>query len=123
MKRIERIAQLTPNQEDDMARTNGLDKMTYAQLQALRERVDAAMAAAKTAERKALWEEIEALSAKRGLSVAEALGLGEARKAGKAPVKFRNPKDSTQTWTGRGRKPKWLVAALKKGQKLEGFKV
>jgi DNA-binding protein H-NS len=39
----------------------------------------------------------------------------------KTPPKFRNPKDPSQTWAGRGRKPAWLEAELKKGAKLEGF--
>jgi DNA-binding protein H-NS len=42
---------------------------------------------------------------------------------GKAAPKYRNPKDPTQTWAGRGRKPAWLEAALKKGAKLDSFKI
>ena len=30
---------------------------------------------------------------------------------------------SGATWTGRGKQPKWLAAALKGGQKLEDFKI
>lgn len=40
----------------------------------------------------------------------------EASSAGpfrvRAPVKYRNPKNPEETWTGRGRKPRWLTAAL-----------
>ncbi len=42
---------------------------------------------------------------------------------GKAAPKFRNPKNETQTWAGRGRKPAWLEAELKKGAKLESFAI
>ena len=38
-------------------------------------------------------------------------------------AKFRNPKDASQTWTGRGRKPNWLVEALKKGAKMDTFAI
>jgi hypothetical protein len=38
-------------------------------------------------------------------------------------AKYRNPKDTSQTWTGRGRKPNWLVEALGQGAKLESFEV
>jgi len=42
----------------------------------------------------------------------------------KAQAKYRNPKNSQQTWAGRGRKPGWLVSELKKkGVKLEDFAV
>jgi DNA-binding protein H-NS len=41
----------------------------------------------------------------------------------KVAVKYRNPKDPTQTWTGRGRPSNWLAEALKKGHKIENFKI
>lgn len=41
----------------------------------------------------------------------------------KLPPKYRNPEDRTQSWAGRGKKPRWLSAALKAGKKLESFAV
>lgn len=109
-----------------MAKVNGLDKMSYAELAELRDRVDAAMIAAQAAEKQALRAELEAMAAKSGLTIADILGNGKggSRKGSKVAVKYRNPKDTSQTWTGRGRKPIWLVEALKKnGQKIESFAV
>jgi DNA-binding protein H-NS len=40
-------------------------------------------------------------------------------KGTKVPPKYRSP--SGETWAGRGAKPRWLVAALKKGKKIESF--
>jgi DNA-binding protein H-NS len=40
-------------------------------------------------------------------------------KGKKVPPKYRSP--SGETWAGRGVQPRWLVAALKKGKKLESF--
>jgi DNA-binding protein H-NS len=37
--------------------------------------------------------------------------------------KFRNPDNKSETWAGRGLKPKWLTALLKQGKKLEDFAV
>jgi DNA-binding protein H-NS len=37
----------------------------------------------------------------------------------KVPPKYKSP--SGDTWAGRGQRPKWLVAALKKGKKVEDF--
>jgi DNA-binding protein H-NS len=37
----------------------------------------------------------------------------------KVDPKYANPKDNAQTWTGRGRKPLWVAAYLKKGGKIE----
>ena len=108
-----------------MAKVNGLDKMSYAELSELRDQVDAAMIVAQANEKKELRAEMEAIAAKAGLTLAEILGgkRGSSMKGSKVPIKYRNPKDADETWTGRGRKPNWLTAALKKGQKIESFLV
>ena len=40
-------------------------------------------------------------------------------KGKKIPPKYRGP--SGETWAGRGAKPRWLVAAIKGGKKIEDF--
>jgi DNA-binding protein H-NS len=40
-------------------------------------------------------------------------------KGKKVPPKYRSP--SGETWAGRGARPRWMVDALKKGKKMEGF--
>jgi DNA-binding protein H-NS len=40
-------------------------------------------------------------------------------KGRKAPVKYRDR--AGNTWAGRGAKPRWLVAAIKRGKKVEDF--
>lgn len=72
--------------------------------------------------------EIEKIAATAGVSVEELLGLRAAKPrkvatGAKKPVadKYRNPKDHTQTWTGRGKRPKWLQEILDRGGKLENF--
>ena len=44
---------------------------------------------------------------------------GKSLKGKKVPPKYRSP--SGETWAGRGQRPKWLVAAMKKGKKIESF--
>jgi DNA-binding protein H-NS len=46
-------------------------------------------------------------------------GRGSALKGTKVAPKYRGP--SGETWAGRGAKPRWLVAAIKGGRKLENF--
>ena len=46
-----------------------------------------------------------------------------ALKGKKLPPLYRNPKNRTETWAGRGLRPRWLVAALKGGKKLEAFAI
>jgi DNA-binding protein H-NS len=33
--------------------------------------------------------------------------------------KYRNPKDPNETWSGRGKQPRWLRAQLRAGKKLD----
>ncbi|KGT78771.1 histidinol phosphate phosphatase [Bradyrhizobium japonicum] len=41
----------------------------------------------------------------------------------KAPPKYFNPVEPSETWSGRGRQPRWLVAALQSGHKIEEFQI
>jgi DNA-binding protein H-NS len=46
-------------------------------------------------------------------------GGRSALKGRKVPPKYRGP--SGETWAGRGARPRWLVAAIKDGKKLDHF--
>jgi DNA-binding protein H-NS len=37
--------------------------------------------------------------------------------------KYRNPKNASETWAGRGKQPRWLRAQLRSGKKLEDFRI
>jgi DNA-binding protein H-NS len=43
------------------------------------------------------------------------------RKYPKVLPKYCNPSAPTETWSGRGKRPLWLVAALGSGSKLDDF--
>jgi DNA-binding protein H-NS len=59
------------------------------------------------------------------LGIARSAGLtDEALLGGAAPVpRYRNPADRSQTWTGRGRQPKWIADALANGESLDDFRI
>ena len=46
-------------------------------------------------------------------------GSPAAAKSGASDAKYRNPDDPSQTWSGRGRRPRWLTEALEAGRKLD----
>lgn len=52
-----------------------------------------------------------------GFSLEEVVTGGS--KGSKGAPKYANPSDASQTWTGRGRKPNWVIAALDAGTPLE----
>lgn len=67
----------------------------------------------------------EELYGKTGGSAAAAPAAKKARKAakgrstGKVAPKYRNPANEKDTWTGRGRQPRWVAAEIANGRKLE----
>jgi len=60
---------------------------------------------------------LAALAKAEGFTVEELFG-GRGRKTRRAAKpKFRNPADHAQTWSGRGKRPRWFNAALSAGKK------
>ncbi|OBY24830.1 H-NS histone family protein [Leisingera sp. JC1] len=45
------------------------------------------------------------------------------RRMKKAPPKYRNPENPEETWTGRGRKPRWITEALAKGRDISELEI
>ena len=39
------------------------------------------------------------------------------------PPKYRNPDQPSETWAGRGKRPRWLVAKLKSGKRINDFRI
>ena len=50
-------------------------------------------------------------------------GKKPGSKRSPVPPKYRNPNDATQTWTGRGRKPKWVEAYLNTGGSMQQIEI
>ena len=94
-----------------------VDRMSFKALLALEAKLQKAIALARVRERPKVKREITALAEKRGFSLSE-LFVGRGKHTLVAP-QYANPDDPLQTWTGRGRRPYWLVAKMRKGAKLE----
>lgn len=67
-----------------------------------------------------LREKVHALLKAEGYSFEDIFGSprGKAKRTG-TPVapKYRNPANTAQTWSGRGKRPHWFNDALKAGKK------
>ena len=105
-----------------MAKINGLEKMSYAELLKLQGQVEAAIAERRVSDAHETKEQLRQMAEKAGFDIKELYGRRGSPK-GTGVAKYRNPKDASQTWTGRGRKPNWLVDAVKKGAKIDSFAI
>jgi DNA-binding protein H-NS len=91
-----------------------LSGMTVEALMDLRKRIDETLHERRAEIQKQL-ETITAFAVVGGRRVA-----GQSVLRGrKVPPKYRGP--SGETWAGRGARPRWLVAAIKGGKKLDDF--
>lgn len=97
-----------------------LAELSLKELRALGERVQNAIAAREQQDRAEVKAKLAEMASKAGFSVGDLFGAGRGAKRGAASVKYRNPKDPSQTWTGRGRRPNWIAEA---GGNIERFKV
>lgn len=70
------------------------------------------------------YNQVNEIAESVGLTINQLLEIGsqKVKKARKSvEPRYRNKKDVHQTWTGRGKQPRWLVAEIENGAKLEDF--
>ena len=71
------------------------------------------------------YTQILAIAENLGLSIEQILefGTSKRKKTTRKSVepRYRSKANPEDTWTGRGKQPRWLVAELVKGAKLESF--
>jgi len=104
-----------------MARPKKLENMSAAELAAIEARIARIKIQKQNAARAAVREKMMAIAKEHGFDIRDLID-GRKSKRGKVAVKYRDR--AGNTWTGRGRMPRWLVAATKGGKaKKEDFLV
>jgi len=98
-----------------------LKTMSVAKLQALKSQLEAAISAKVTERRRELESELSRLAGFTGDR--KATKFGRTGRMGPVAPKYRNPDNPSETWAGRGLKPRWLAAAIKEGKKIEDFAI
>jgi DNA-binding protein H-NS len=92
-----------------------LSGLNVEALMDLRKRIDHAL----LQRRVQLQKELALLGGERIARRGRPVGSVSAMKGRKIKPKYRGPKG--ETWAGRGARPRWLVAAIKEGKKLDDF--
>lgn len=120
-----------------------LEGMSRGDLVKLRADVDKAIAGVADREKRAALKAAEQAAREHGFSLADLMGGGTVRGPGRrgrsaagasgeasggasggaAEARFRNPDNAEQTWSGRGRRPRWVHEAEAAGRSLEEMRV
>ena len=100
-----------------MARSKNIENMSFAELSAMQARIEQAKIEKRRAERAALKQKLTDIAKEAGFEIQRTIWPRERKvKRGKVAVKYRDHSNSANTWTGRGRMPRWMVAATKGGK-------
>src|ERR1700750_1529516 len=97
--------------------------MSVDELWQLHEEISQVLSARLTSEKRELEKRLAQLrrdfDAPQGESVKNS--TSERRKYPRVFPKYRNPNEPSETWSGRGKQPRWLTAALKTGHTIDEF--
>ena len=102
-----------------------LDSMSIDELWSLHEKLATMLAARLTSEKATLEERLKQLNPRDAEQRSAKLNVlnGERRPYPVVVPKYRNPNNSSETWSGRGKQPRWLVALLKAGKRIDDFRI
>ena len=108
--------------------SSDLAKLPYEDLIKVQEAVAGLIQQQRHAAKQDLLKEIQEKASALGRSFDDLLpekgkGKEKAKSNPPGPAKYKNPNDPSKTWSGRGRKPKWLEEWLAGGGNLDGLKV
>ena len=104
-----------------------LSKYNLSELKGLQQDIEGEIKSREQEEVKKAREQILSIAQSVGLPIEQLIAnagkKSKAEKGSTVRARYRNPADSEQTWTGRGRQPRWVVDALAKGKTLDEFRI
>lgn len=101
-----------------------ISSMTIVDLRTLQESIKQELKKREAQNIAKARSEILAIAESVGVSLKDLIGdVGVRAKSGPVAVQFRNPDNAAEQWTGRGRQPKWVKAALAVGKTLDTLRV
>ena len=104
-----------------------LDRMTLDEMWQLHEEITELLSKRLTAEKLQLENRLAQLrNEKESRDLprrVEKAPKNARRKYPQVHPKYRNPSEPSETWSGRGKQPRWLTAAIDGGRVLEDFAI
>ena len=100
-----------------------LNSLSLKELKDLQSQVAKAISGFEDRRKRDALAELEEKAKALGFSLAELTGATAGRKRSPSVAKYANPANSADTWSGRGRKRRWVSEALAKGKKPEDLAI
>jgi DNA-binding protein H-NS len=105
-----------------------IDAMSTDELWQLHMEIGRRLSVRLTSEKRELEKRLARLRREGEMPQAEAAVVRqtsnrERRRYPRVLPKYQNPNEPFETWSGRGKQPRWLTAALKSGHTLEDFAI
>ena len=103
-----------------------LSKLSAQELETLAKEAMAMAEKRKEQEKKDLRTELVEKIRSAGYTIDDIFpgaGSSSSKSKSSTDVKYQDPSNPANTWTGKGRKPKWLVEAESAGRSLEEFEL
>lgn len=100
-----------------------LKNMSAAELLDLQKAIPAELEARQKEERQKLLNEFRDKAKSLGVSLEELVGGSKAKgRVAKVAPKYIHPANPSMTWTGRGKRPRWITEWLESGKTLDQIK-
>ena len=99
------------------------NSLSLKELKDIQAQVQKAIASYEDRVKKKALAELEEKARELGFSLAELAGISAPRKKAPAVAKYANPENTSETWSGRGRRPRWFEAALEAGLSVEDLEL
>lgn len=102
-----------------------ISNLSVSELERLTDEAKALIESKKEKSLDDAYERIMLIVSETGLTLDELIARGNKvnKTSVRKPVapRYRNPDNSNETWTGRGKQPRWLAAQVAAGAKLDDF--
>lgn len=100
-----------------------LEAMSLKELRQLQRDLTKAVSTFEDRHKAEARAKLEAIAKEMGYSLADLIGVEVKTTRAPAVAKYRHPENAALTWSGRGRKPQWFVAALTSGKSADDLAI
>lgn len=100
-----------------------LSTMTMIELRNLQDKIEQEIGSRERQDLSKAREQIMAIAQQAGIPLKQLILDGLHPRTGKVAVRYRNPDNAAEQWTGRGRQPLWVKNWVESGKSIDLLRV